>query len=189
MDKIGARFGKNLRALSANGSPRFASRRSASEQLAFLSGLALILFGLFLVLTSTELQPTDRWGVMVQNQGPYKQYTHRSGIASWYGAYFAGRPTASGEIFQPEAWTAAHKTLPLGTRVRVTNPDNGRSAIVRINDRGPYIEGRSIDLSQRVARFLDLEYQGIGEVRIEVLEYPRKHHRTQVRPEENPNSR
>lgn len=71
------------------------------------------------------------------------------GIASWYGPGFHGHKTASGERFNKHAFTAAHKTLPLGSRVKVTNLSNGRSVIVKINDRGPYGHGRIIDLSQR----------------------------------------
>ena len=70
-------------------------------------------------------------------------------IASYYGQEFSGRRTASGERFNPNAMTAAHRTLRFGTRVRVTNSRNGRSVIVRINDRGPFVKGRSIDLSSR----------------------------------------
>jgi rare lipoprotein A len=76
---------------------------------------------------------------------------HR-GIASWYGLEFHGRRTASGERFDMNALTAAHPTLPFGTRVRVLNPRNGRSIEVRINDRGPHVRGRIIDLSHAAAR-------------------------------------
>src|ERR671938_1384822 len=75
-----------------------------------------------------------------------------SGLASWYGPGFQGRRTANGERFNKHALTAAHKTLPLGTRVRVVNRQNGRSVVVRINDRGPYVRGRVIDLLRAAAR-------------------------------------
>ena len=91
------------------------------------------------------------------------------GIASFYGYDFSGNKTASGERFNPEAMTAAHRTLPFGTRVRVTNPRNGRSVIVRINDRGPFIRGRVIDLSYGAARVLGIIRRGIAPVRIQVL--------------------
>ncbi|AUT00634.1 hypothetical protein CLI64_09640 [Nostoc sp. CENA543] len=91
------------------------------------------------------------------------------GIASFYGQGFHGRPTATGERFNSEAMTAAHRSLPFGTRVRVTNTRNGRSVIVRINDRGPYIRGRVIDLSTGAARVLGMIGSGIAPVRIEVL--------------------
>ncbi len=91
------------------------------------------------------------------------------GIASFYGAYFAGRKTASGERFNPSKMTAAHKTLPFGTRVRVTNMRNGRSVVVRINDRGPFIRGRVIDLSRGAAGVIGMIGRGIAPVRVEVL--------------------
>ncbi len=88
------------------------------------------------------------------------------GIASWYGPELQGRQTASGERFDMEALTAAHRSLPFGTRVTVTNLDNGRSVTVRINDRGPFIKGRIIDLSRRAARRLGFEHQGTAPVRL-----------------------
>ncbi|EGJ34779.1 rare lipoprotein A [Moorena producens 3L] len=91
------------------------------------------------------------------------------GIASWYGSGFHGRRTASGERFNQYALTAAHRTLRFGTRVKVTNLRNGRSVIVRINDRGPYVRGRIIDLSRGAARIIGLVRSGTGSVRIEIL--------------------
>jgi hypothetical protein len=87
-------------------------------------------------------------------------------VASWYGPGFEGRKTASGERFNSQEMTAAHRTLPLGSHVTVTNLDNGKSVRVRINDRGPYIRGRSIDLSRGAARRIGLEKRGVGRVRI-----------------------
>ena len=92
-----------------------------------------------------------------------------TGIASWYGDEFAGRLTANGEIFDPEQVTAAHKTLPMPSVVRVTNLDNGRSLVVRLNDRGPYVAGRIIDLSRASARLLGFMKQGTARVRVQVL--------------------
>lgn len=91
------------------------------------------------------------------------------GEASWYGPGFAGRLTANGEIFDPAEMTAAHKTLPFGTLVRVINLDNGRSTIVRINDRGPFKPGRIIDLSREAARSVGMLGSGTAPVRLEVL--------------------
>jgi peptidoglycan lytic transglycosylase len=93
------------------------------------------------------------------------------GLASWYGGDdgFEGKPTASGEIYDSSKMTAAHRDLPLGTVVRVTNLDNGRSVEVRINDRGPFIHGRVIDLSQEAARRLDLIGPGVGPVKIVIV--------------------
>ncbi len=98
------------------------------------------------------------------------QVAHRiSGRASWYGPGFHGRRTANGEIFNSNAFTAAHRSLPFGTRVRVTNIHNGRSVIVRINDRGPFIRGRIIDVSAGAARVLRMINSGVAPVRIEIL--------------------
>jgi rare lipoprotein A len=91
------------------------------------------------------------------------------GTASYYGGTFRGRLTASGERFNQEALTAAHKTLPLGTRVRVTNLRNGESVEVKINDRGPYVRGRIIDLTKGAARELGMLRSGTAKVRIEVV--------------------
>jgi peptidoglycan lytic transglycosylase len=87
-------------------------------------------------------------------------------VASWYGPGFAGRPTSTGEIYNPEGLTAASKTLPLGSHVRVTNPDTGRSVVVRINDRGPYVRGRSLDLSHGAAKEIGLTGKGVGRVEV-----------------------
>lgn len=92
------------------------------------------------------------------------------GIASWYGADFHGLATASGEVYDMEALTGAHRTLPLGTVVKVTNVVNGKQVLVRINDRGPYVKGRIVDLSRAAARELGMVEDGITPVQLEVLE-------------------
>ena len=94
------------------------------------------------------------------------------GTASWYGPGFHGRKTASGERFDQDGMTAAHRNLPLGSLVRVTNLENGRKVTVEINDRGPYIRGRVIDLSRGAARRLGMVQDGLAEVRVEVLRRP-----------------
>jgi rare lipoprotein A len=91
------------------------------------------------------------------------------GKASWYGRHHQGKLTASGERFDMNELTAAHRSLPLDTRAKVTNLANGRSVEVTVNDRGPYVKGRVIDLSARAARELGLKKQGVGRVRIEVM--------------------
>ncbi len=88
-------------------------------------------------------------------------------VASWYGPGFHGRLTASGEPFDQYAMTAAHRELRLGTRVRVTNMKNGRAVVVKINDRGPYVLGREIDLSRGAADVLGFTHQGLAKVCIE----------------------
>jgi rare lipoprotein A len=91
------------------------------------------------------------------------------GQATWYGGRFHGKPTASGEPFDQNAMTAAHRTLPMDTWVRVTNVNNGRTVEVRINDRGPYSKGRIIDLSRAAAVRLDMIRAGVIPVTVEVL--------------------
>lgn len=95
-----------------------------------------------------------------------------TGTASWYGAPYHNRRGSNGEIYDMHAMTAAHRTLPLGSIVRVTNPQNGNSAIVQITDRGPFIEGRTIDLSRAAAEKIGLVQKGTALVRIEVLKTP-----------------
>ena len=92
-----------------------------------------------------------------------------TGVASWYGPKFHGKKTASGEKYNQNAMTAAHKTLPFGTRVRVTNLGNGKSADVVINDRGPFIDGRIIDLSRAAAKKMDMMGSGTARVKIKSL--------------------
>ena len=87
--------------------------------------------------------------------------------ASWYGPKFHGKLTANGEIYDQMALTAAHKSLTFGTLLKVTNPRNGRSVIVRINDRGPYVQGRDLDLSKGAAIELGMLKKGVGRVKIE----------------------
>jgi rare lipoprotein A (peptidoglycan hydrolase) len=100
---------------------------------------------------------------------PAGEVYHEEGIASWYGAEFDGRPTASGEIFNSTLFTAAHPSLPFGTFVIVTNRHNNRQVTVKINDRGPFVASRSIDLSRAAAEHLDMIYTGTAPVIIETL--------------------
>lgn len=93
----------------------------------------------------------------------------QTGLASWYGARHHGKRTASGEIFDQNKFTAAHRTLPWGSIVKVTNLDNGESVEVRINDRGPFKKGRIIDLSRAAARALGMLKSGVSPVRMELL--------------------
>ena len=91
-----------------------------------------------------------------------------NGTASWYGNEYHGRTTASGEVFNQNALTGAHRDWPFGTMVKVTNRRNGQSVTIRINDRGPWVRGRDIDLSREAARRLDMLRAGVVPVRIEV---------------------
>ena len=119
--------------------------------------------GLLLVSSCTlkrpEIRYEDRSGVGIV------QY----GVASWYGKKFHGNPTASGEIYDMYQLTAAHKTFPLGTYAMVTNVENNRSVEVKINDRGPFVKGRIIDLSYAAARSIDMVEKGTARVRVVVL--------------------
>jgi rare lipoprotein A len=98
---------------------------------------------------------------------------HEIGVASWYGEEFQGNTTASGEVYDLNGLTAAHPTLPFGTTVRVTNLNNSKMILLRINDRGPYIGRRVIDVSWAAAKRLGFVYAGITQVRIEVVSYPK----------------
>lgn len=90
-------------------------------------------------------------------------------VASWYGSRFHGKKTTSGERFDMYKFTAAHKTLPLGTRLRVMHPDTGKHIVVKINDRGPFIHGRDIDLSYQAAKKIGMVYQGTAHVRVKLI--------------------
>ena len=94
------------------------------------------------------------------------------GVASWYGPEFNGRLTASGEVYDMYALTAAHRTLPLGTVVKVTNEDNGKTVQVRVNDRGPFMKDRVIDLSKSACESLDMMKNGTAHVKLEVVSWP-----------------
>jgi len=112
--------------------------------------------------------PGEGNGVLVSNQPLLVE----SGIASWYGAPYHNRRSSDGETYDMHAMTAAHRTLPLGSIVRVINPETQRSVVVRITDRGPFIKGRIIDLSQAAAIQLGLMVKGTAPVRLEVLKAP-----------------
>jgi rare lipoprotein A (peptidoglycan hydrolase) len=106
------------------------------------------------------------------SKAPMKPLKSWVAVSSWYGEDFDGQQTANGEIYDMYAATAAHPTLPLGSIVRVINLRNHRSEIVRINDRGPYVEGRDLDVSYGVAKRLGFVHRGLDRVRIELLEVP-----------------
>jgi rare lipoprotein A (peptidoglycan hydrolase) len=112
---------------------------------------------------------TTKWGLenYHKQQKVANVYT---GTASWYGPGFYGNRTANGEVYRPGTYTIAHRYLRFGTRVRVTNLNNGRSAIARVNDRGPYVGGRIVDLGHGIARDLGVISSGLAHVRLEVLD-------------------
>ncbi|NOZ91575.1 MAG: septal ring lytic transglycosylase RlpA family protein [Epsilonproteobacteria bacterium] len=127
---------------------------------------------------------TDKDRVILASMYPYTikgitYYPHRVAVgdskyvlASWYGEYFHGRKTAIGETYDMYGYTAAHKTYPLGTVLLVTNPKNGKSLKVRINDRGPFWNDRELDLSMGAAEFLGTKQEGVAKVNIKVLSVP-----------------
>jgi rare lipoprotein A len=108
----------------------------------------------------------------IEVPGNAKPIFEQTGIASWYGAPYHNRRGSNGEVYNMNAMTAAHLTLPLGSIVRVTNVKTGHSAVVRITDRGPFVEGRILDLSRSAAKALDVYLPGTAMVRLEVLDAP-----------------
>ncbi len=129
--------------------------------------ITLLLISFSLTFIACSLPPTK---IKVPAPPSAESGATQTGIASWYGPGFHGRPTASGTIYNQNELTAAHQTLPLGTRVMVTNLDNGRSTEVTINDRGPFAKGRIMDLSYAAARTLGMIGPGTIPVRIEVID-------------------
>ncbi len=131
---------------------------------------------LMVVSLGAAQRPTSSESVNTRNKretvAPGKEARtkpYQIGTASWYGSYFQGRATASGEPYDMYDLTAAHPTLPLGSWVRVTNLANGRAVVVRVNDRGPIVPGRIIDLSYNTARVLHFESKGLQRVRLDVV--------------------
>ena len=112
---------------------------------------------------------TARRGTSQDTAGRMPVGTVLEGQASFYGSELAGSPTSSGEIFDPSDHTCAHRTLPFGTRLKVTYPKKGTSTVVRVNDRGPHVPDRMLDLSRAAADDLGLTPDGVGAVRAEVL--------------------
>jgi rare lipoprotein A len=132
-------------------------------------GLALALAPVFLVsCAQTAPQHVD-----ARKSSPSctqaRQY-QEVGTASWYGREHHGRRTASGQSFNMNALTAAHRTLPFGSRIRVTNVKNGRTVVLTVNDRGPFVRGRFLDVSYRAARDLDFVRAGITRVKVQIIE-------------------
>ncbi len=108
---------------------------------------------------------------MPAQRSPYAAGYVERGVASWYGEDFHGRPTSSGEIYNMYDLTAAHKLMPLGTVAKITHLDNGRSVVVKINDRGPFVDGRVIDLSYSAASEIGMVEEGVSKVEIKVLKW------------------
>ena len=120
---------------------------------------------------SSRIRPPEEDLITDRIAGPDGKEHTLVGKASWYGERFQGRTTASGEPFDMYAFTAAHKTLPFHSVVRVTDPESRKSVVVRITDRGPYGKGRVVDLSWAAAHDLDMVRRGVIPVRVEVLQW------------------
>lgn len=148
-----------------------------------------VFLGLGLLMLTPSMNPASgtlgnplHHGAMLQSAQSAKPDSHPASqskplavwtcTSSWYGEAFDGQPTATGETYDMYAETAAHPTLPLGSIVRVVNTRNHRSRVVRINDRGPYVEGRELDVSYEVARELGFDQSGTTKVRLELLKVP-----------------
>jgi rare lipoprotein A len=112
--------------------------------------------------TKAETTKAEEHAIAVKNDGII-------GLASFYAAKFHGRRTASGEKFSSKLLTAAHLTLPFGTQIKVTNPKNSKSVIVRVNDRGPYVQGRLLDLSRAAADLIGITRLGVARIELEIL--------------------
>ncbi len=155
--------------LSGCASPRFGSGDSAPKAPPDLSGVQEPV---------PRAEPPSRYGNPPSYQVAGREYRvlndisdfHQRGIASWYGTKFHGKRTSSGEVYNMYAMTAAHKRLPLPTYVRVTNLDNGKSVVVRVNDRGPFVKNRIIDLSYAAAAKLDMLGTGTAPVEIDAID-------------------
>lgn len=145
-------LGTGMLILTPQANPKAAARTGSPTQTA--SSLAVASHGKS--TSSRQLKPLAVWEC----------------TTSWYGEDFDGLPTATGETYDMYGQTAAHPTLPLGSIVRVVNPRNHRSEVVRINDRGPYVEGRELDVSYQVARELGFDQRGTAKVRLELLKVP-----------------
>jgi len=133
----------------------------------------IIIFSLFLLVAcGPRYVVRERRTLPPEKEATIEKMESRGvqqGIASWYGADFHGKQTSSGEVYDMYQLTCAHNTLPLGTMVMVTNLENGRSVELKVNDRGPFVKGRIIDLSYAAARMLGMHEQGTAAVRVEVI--------------------
>jgi rare lipoprotein A len=150
-------------------------RRRLAEGLALLFSIAGLGAGAASGPNSSEAAKVSRPPVIdsgrpSNSKKNRKSKAYQMGTASWYGLQFQGKQTASGELFDMRDFTAAHPTLPLGTFVRVTNLRNGKAVVVRINDRGPVVDGRIIDVSFNAARALGFKERGVQRVRLDLVE-------------------
>ena len=172
------------RPLPSRGCASFAGPRAGMVSTAFLLGLAVLLTSGCSSRPRYRTEPTSSGETTYENGSESEEKAGKTrartkvstrcafqvGMSSYYAHKFHGRPTASGEIFDMNGISAAHRELPLGTVIRVTHLDNGRSIVLKVNDRGPFIKGRILDLSLGAARKLDMLEQGVARVRIDIVE-------------------
>ena len=141
----------------------------------FTTFILAIAFGIpSLTAQNRSADPPAKPAPSSLNDVAVKRHWYQIGKASWYGPKFQGKETASGETFDMYELTAAHRKLPLGTLVRVTNMENGKQVTVRINDRGPVYHSRIIDLSMKAAKLLGLKAAGVQTVRLDVIAVPQE---------------
>ena len=136
----------------------------------FVFAIAALASGVFAACSTSR--PIHNPSPPIAERPPPLTESSLTGVASWYGPGFDGHRTATGEVYNQEEMTAASTVIPLGSQVMVTNLDNGRAVQVRINDHGPYVKGRKIDLSHEAARTLGIVTPGTARVRIDVLSQP-----------------
>jgi rare lipoprotein A (peptidoglycan hydrolase) len=160
------REGTPVRSVSAH--PQKA-RRSRGAGFVWVAGLALTAYLGTAVASANRERAWENFSLPEDGAAVSSTSFRTVGRASWYGPQFDGKMTANGETFDMHAMTAAHRSLPLGSRVLVRNLDNGRGVVVKINDRGPYIHGRDIDLSYGAARELRMVPNGLARVEITPL--------------------
>jgi rare lipoprotein A (peptidoglycan hydrolase) len=148
-------------------------RRRLAESLAVMLSVASLGAVAASGPSSLEAAEVTKPVVTVRAQAIRKSHSpkpYQVGTASWYGEQFQGKKTASGEPFEMRDFTAAHLTLPLGTYVKVTNLSNGKAVVLRVNDRGPYVDNRIIDVSYNAARALGFKERGLQKVRIDLYQ-------------------
>ena len=146
-------------------------RRRLAESLAVVLSVASLGAGAASGPSSLEAAKVPKPLVTISGHNPRKPHAPKAyqvGTASWYGQQFQGKETASGEPFDMRDFTAAHPSLPLGTLVRVTNLSNGKAVVLRINDRGPFVDNRIIDVSYNAARALGFKERGLQKVRLDL---------------------
>jgi len=169
--KARSRSARTMLGLRVHG-PRSGALKALSLALALMG----VLSGCATTHAAVPATATEEVGAARYDDGTARSASNRrptrTGYASWYGRAHQGKLTASGEVYDMRKLTAAHRTLPLGTRVRVTNLQNGRTVFVRVNDRGPMVDGRIVDLSYAAARELHAVDDGVVPVRLDVVSRP-----------------